>query len=192
MSQEIVIISAEEVVKAFESAGKSAKQIEQLKFELSTTPLTGRIQRFVTEPKEFKTKDTDGKSVVQKYFVFEVADDKGKIIGDLPVSRPFDTYVNEGDYLICGENSTNKGKAMLRSHRMNELSGLGKSKAEQIANMVGKSYSATKVTKRIPKSYTTSDLFVTASADGKVSDSNIAKLNKNTVAKDLLSLTFEE
>jgi hypothetical protein len=194
MGQEIIKIGKDAIVKAFESAGKSPKQIEALLFELSNTPLRGRIGAFNPEPKTFNTTDSSGKAVSQKYFVYPVydVDDNTKEIGELAVNRPFDTFVIKGDYqVVASETSPNKGKAMLRSHRMNDLSSLGKSRAEQMESIQGKIYTATKIKRDVVKLFTADKMFVTANAEGIATEANITKLNNNTAVKDLLEITFE-
>lgn len=142
--KELVKKSSAEVVAMYEGIGKTAKQIESLTFEASETPLSGIIGNLLDEPKEYQG---------NKYFVYEVLDDNDKVIGEISVNRLFDTEVKQGDVLIVA-NGDNKGRAMLRSHRLTSTAHLGKSRAEQIANATGKRYTATREAVSQPKDFT--------------------------------------
>ena len=60
--------------------------------------------------------------------------------------------MKENDILIIA-NGDNQGRAMLRSHRLSSTAHLGKSRAEQIANAVGKRYTAKRVSVAQPKDF---------------------------------------
>lgn len=182
MSQEkIIAITKDEVIKAFEDAGMSEKAMKALKFEVAETPLKGTIVSFNTDPKVYEN---------SKYFTFNVENSEGVKVGEVSINRFFDSYVEEKKFLVVA-NGDNKGKAMLKPLRINSLSRFGTSRADQIANLVGKSYTATKVGKRVLKSYDIADIFVPADTKGEVSATNLAKLWKNTDPKDLIEFTFE-
>lgn len=181
MAQEQIIpITRDQVISAFEDAGMSEKSIKALKFEASETPLEGRIFAFNPIPKVYEG---------NKYFVFEV-EKNGIKVGEISVNRFFDSFVEEKNFLVVA-NGDNKGKAMLKPLRINSLSRFGTSRADQIANLVGKSYKATKVGKRILKSYDVADIFVPTDTKGEVSATNLAKLWKNTDPKDLIQFDIE-
>jgi len=159
MEKEIVKISADEVAALYKDVlKKNEKQMQSLLFESSETPLTGTISRLVPEPKEYGG---------NKYFVYEVIDDNGKVVGEISVNRLFDTEVRKDDVLIIA-NGNNKGKVMLRSHRLSNTSHLGKSRAEQIANAVGTKYKAERVKVVQIVDYTPEKLFGSANAKGEV------------------------
>lgn len=165
--KEIIKISADEVIALYKSAGKSEKQIESLKFEVSETPLEGIIGNLVQEPKEFSG---------NKYFVYEVLNADGTVIGEISVNRLFDTKVEKDDIIIIA-NGANAGKAMLRSHRLTNTNHLGKSRAEQIANAVGKKYKAARVSVPQPVEFTPEKLF--AGTDLKSVDKVTAGMKKH-------------
>ena len=150
MEKELINLTAEQVVSMYKSIGKSEKQLAALTFEVSETPLEGTIGNLITEPKEFSG---------NKYFVYEVLNSEGVVIGEISVNRLFDTKVEKDDILIIA-NGANKGKAMLRSHRLTNTSHLGKSRAEQIANASGKAYKATRVSVPQPVDFKPAKLFV--------------------------------
>lgn len=174
---DIIVITAEEVVNLYKGIGKSEKQIDSLTFEASETPLSGTIKRLITEPAEYQG---------NKYFTYEVVDDNGKVIGTMSINRLFDSLV-EKDNVIVVANGENKGKGMLKSIRLSQTNHLGKSRAEQIANFVGRKYTAERVTGRVIDKYTPDHLFVPANAtDNTVSATNKNKLWANTVVSERL------
>jgi len=190
MAQDIIAITAEKVVDSYKKIGKTAEQIAALEFELSSTPLSGTIARFVEEPKEFTP---EGSTEPRKYFVYEVIDENGKVTGELSVNRAFDSYVEQGKYVIVSNvKSTNKDKAMLKSIPMNDLTKFGKSRAQQIAGLVGTKYTAEKQEKNVITLYTPEKMFTPKIATGKApTEAHLTALWKNTSPKSLLKFNFE-
>lgn len=183
MSKDKVMLDAQGVVDLYKGIGKTPKQLGSLTFEVTETPLEGTISDLVRTPKVYTPKG--GKP--QKYFVYSVVDADGKEIGEISVNRLFDTQVKEDDVVIvANDDSPNKGMAMLRSHRLSNTSKLGKSRAEQIANAIGKSYKATRKEGFVITSYDAKDMFVEPDKDGKVGAKALRKLWENTSVSDRL------
>lgn len=172
-----VVISAEQVVELYKGIGKTEKQLASLTFEAGETPLSGIIKRLITEPVEYQG---------NKYFTYEVVDNDGKVIGTMSVNRLFDSLVEKDNVIVVG-NGENKGKGMLKSIRLSATNHLGKSRAEQIANFVGRKYTAERVSGRVIDKYTPEHLFVPANAtDNTVTTANKNKLWANTVVSERL------
>lgn len=168
--QDSVKITAAEVVELYKSIGKTPKQLASLTFEVSETPLSGIVKRLIPQPAEYQ-----GNS----YFQFEIVNEEGIVIGKLSVNRLFDSLVEKDDYIVVNS-IANKGKAMLRAKRLSNLSQLGMSRAEQIANFIGKTYTAERVSGRVIDLYTPEKLFVPANEKGEVTKANKEKLWANT------------
>ena len=185
MKENILSAVTREEVLALMQGKISVKSFDALKFETQDMPLQGTILGLVEEPQEYET--PKGDKVL--YFVFAVGNSEGKKIGVMAVNRLFDTYVREGDLLQIGERSKSehKGEFMLRSHKVNDLSRFGTSRAEQIANVIGKNYVAKREDKSVLVEYTEDKLFV--STDNTTNRKN---LWKNTAIKKLVEIKFEE
>ena len=181
---EINQIDASKVVEMYKSIGKTAKQMASLTFEVEETPEAGVIVGIDETPKVYQD---------NKYFVYKVADpETGEIIGTMSVNRPHDTYVEEGDLIVVGSGA-NKDKGMLRSHRMNILNPYGKSRAEQIANLIGKKYTSVKQDKNVLISYDPKDMFIEPNKSGEFSETSKKQLWKNnTKAVKLTKFEFSE
>lgn len=147
----IVKITADEVVSAYTAIGASPKKIAQLNFTADETPLQGKIIRFNPEAKEYNG---------NKYFTFDVERPDGTI-GSMSVSRLNDTEVVK-DRIIIVKSEKNAGKAMLQPTRVSgdTIRNIGRSEAERIANMIGKSYRAERITGNVVVEYTDDKLFV--------------------------------
>ena len=182
---EKITITGDQVLKAFQDANMSEKKIESLSFETSETPLSGTIMQFDPIPREYRG---------NKYFVYKVADANGNEIGEISVNRFFDTEVKQNDILICGENSPNAGRAMLRSHRINSTKRFGKSPKDQISGMIGATYMGERVKVYQPVDYKTA-LFSTKKSyknESEVEQEVKDKLWKNTqVNEKAIKITFE-
>lgn len=171
---ELIKRSADDIVALYKSVGKSEKQLAALTFEVSETPLEGTIGNLLDIPREFSG---------NKYFVYEVLDDDNKVIGEISVNRLFDTKVEKDDIIIVA-NGANAGKAMLRSHRLSNTNHLGKSRADQIANAIGRKYTAKRVAVNQPKDFTKIFVGSNLTSPDKVSDTQKATLWKNTLINE--------
>ena len=173
--EQIVKITPEQVLKAYSDIGASKKKMDQLSFEIEETPLAGLIIGFDTTPKEYNG---------NQYFTFKVQRPDGTI-GSLSVSRMNDTFVVEGEHLIV-KSETNKGKVMLKSFRASGdvVRNIGRSDAERIANMVGKNYTAERISGRVLVDYEPEILFITPVTPDKPTKAELGKLWKNTAVSD--------
>lgn len=186
MSTESIKPTAEKIIALYKSIGKTEKQLDSLAFEISETPLSGYVHHLIEEPQVYKTASGE-----QQYFVYSItaSADSDVEIGTLSVNRAFDSEVKKGDFLVvANEKSENKGKAMLRSHRLTNTNHLGKSRAEQIANLVGCTYTAERVTGNVVKEYT-AKMFCPAPVVDKVATptpANLEKLWSNTLVNEKL------
>ena len=154
-SKEIIKPTAADVIDLFQNKlGKDPKQMKSLTFEVSETPLSGTIYKLNDEPETYK----DPKGVDHKYAVYSVMDSNGNHIGVISVNRFFDTKVVKDDVIVIASEA-NKGRAMLRSHRLTSTNKFGKSRAEQIANLVGASYEGERTSVYQPIEYIPAKLF---------------------------------
>ena len=118
----------------------------------------------------------------------------------MSVSRLNDTHVKEGEVIFV-KSEVNKGKAMLKPFRISGdiIRNIGRSEAERIANMIGRSYTAQRVEGVQVVKYAPEHLFVNPTkaeiTAEKLSEANAAKLWKNTVGTNklfkFLTLTAE-
>lgn len=142
---EIVTTNAAQVVDLYKQMGKSEKQLESLTFEVQETPLIGQIYELDEKPKKYQN---------NQYLVYKVQDKNGRHIGEISVNRNFDSEVIQDDIQIVQSETPNKGKAMLRNHRLSNTAKFGKSKADQIAGLIGTIYVAERKKVYQPKDYT--------------------------------------
>lgn len=173
--EQIVKITAKEVVAAYTKIGASEKKMTQLAFESEETPLKGLIIAFDDVPKEYNG---------NKYFTFKVERPDGTI-GSLSVSRLNDTFVKEGEFIVI-KSKPNEGNVMLKSFRASGdvVRNIGRSDAERIANMVGKSYTAERIAGYVLDSYEPKNIFVMPKVEGAPSKTELSQLWDNTVASD--------
>ena len=173
----IIKITPEEVVAAYTGIGASEKKITQLNFVADETPLQGKIIRFNPEAKEYNG---------NKYFTYDVERPDGTI-GSMSVSRLNDTEVVK-DRIIFVKSEKNKGKAMLQPSRVSGdiVRNIGRSEAERIANMIGKSYRAERISGNVIDNYEAEFLFVTPNKPETLTVTEKKKLWDNTAVSDRL------
>ena len=165
------------VLKAYKAINASEKKLSQLAFEVEETPLEGKIIAFNDTPKEYNG---------NQYFTFKVQRPDGTF-GSMSVSRLSDSFVQKGIAQVVNS-ELNKGKAMLKSFRVSGdlVRNLGKSEAERIAIMVGKSYKAERTTANVINLYDAETLFITPATENVISETELDKLWENTVVSDRL------
>lgn len=150
MAQEIVRITKSQIENQLIENGLSKRDFGTIAFDpFNGAPLSGRFGGL-----DFRTYDGN------KYAVFIILDEEYNKIGVIPVNRLFDKYltVKEGiaetmqigkgynlrdEYVksVPSAKADNFGKYCLVQKNINELSGFGLSKAEQISRLIGKTFS---------------------------------------------------
>lgn len=132
---EIVALSVEQIVDAFKTAGVSEKRLNRLQRTNIQTPLKGTFSELI-----FLSFKTDA-GVELKYPALSVTDKDGKVVGNVAVGTILQGE-SIGKARKISQNNTN-GFAGKWFHATKPISLIpGTSEAEQISNLIGRSYTA--------------------------------------------------
>ena len=174
--EQIRNLSPAKVIEEFRKMGASPKKLDSLAFMTEESPLSGKIIGISKKPSEYEG---------NKYLTFDVETSNGQI-KKLSINRLFDQEVTD-KFLIVG-NEAHKGMAMLKSVPIsgNIIRDLGNSQAERISAVIGKTYTAERVSGTVLVKYTPEKLFIKPSIEGEPSKEELEKLHENTAVSDRL------
>lgn len=177
MEEKIISITPEQVIAAYKE--HKPKSVDGLTYEGQESPLSGTIIKFDPNPRVYQD---------NKYFVF-IVDDNGTE-KELSVSRLTDSFVTENVIQqVRNENSENVGRWMLKTSKVTNISIFPKHKnqAELISKMVGKTFTAERISKPVLVKYTADKLFTPKKKQGEEpTDAQKKALWANTAISDKL------
>ena len=148
-----------------------------MQFEVEETPLEGTVIGLNPEYREYNG---------NKYLVLDIQRPDGTM-GTMSISRLSDTQVIQDQYQVV-KNGDNAGSIMLKSSRVSGdlVRNLGKSDAERISAIIGKTYKAERVTGYSLVEYTPEALFVSPKTKDKPTKAELKQLWDNTAINERL------
>lgn len=171
MKEKIEIKNVKDLTNLRQTLGQSKKKIDNASTEFASIPTEGRFARIGV--KEFTLKDDDGKETTVKSL--GLFTENGEFISENNLTRQ-----HLGEVLTSVKTGKRRGRFILKSDRLTNLSKFGGSLNDQMLNLQGKSFTTEKMDIRnYQQQYLTTDTF----------DDVCQKDNSPEALKDALSKT---